>query len=224
LTTATVKPASLTFLSQQYGTTSAAQAVTLTDTGSIALAATIAMSGDFSETDNCQTASIKAGTSCIIEVKFTPTATGTRAGTMTIDANVSGGEIALPLTGTGTAAGAVSLTPAAIDFGQVPVSTASQPLQATANNSGKTSVSVSSVKITGPFAITANTCGSSIAPGTACQLTVVFSPAAPGEASGKLSMTDDAGTQSVELSGDGATGATDTLSTNALTLPATVIG
>lgn len=224
LTTATVKPASLTFAAQPYGTVSNAQAVVLTDTGTSALTASIVMNGDFIETDDCQAAATKAGGNCTIDVKFAPSATGARSGTMTIAANVSGGQILVPLSGNGTAGGAVSLTPAQLDFDEVPVGTTSSPLEVTANNTSETAVSISSITATSPFAITAKSCANSIPAKTACQITIVFSPVAPGAASGKLTMTDGAGTQTVELSGDGATKATDTLSTIALTLPATVIG
>ncbi len=79
------------------------------------------MSGDFSETDNCVNASLAAGGSCAIQVTFTPSATGSRAGQMMVSANVSGGQLSVELSGTGTPAGTVSLTPAAIDFGSVRV-------------------------------------------------------------------------------------------------------
>ncbi len=62
LTTATVDPTMLTFPPQADGNPSSAQTVTLTNTGGIALTPTaIAVSGDFSETDNCLNATVNAG-------------------------------------------------------------------------------------------------------------------------------------------------------------------
>jgi hypothetical protein len=223
LTTATVKPASLSFAKQEYGSTSAAQTVTLTNTGSAALTATIVMSGDFSETDDCQSASIADGASCSIQVRFTPTAIGTRTGAMNLFVNVSGGQITVPLTGVGTSAGAVTLNPASLNFGQEPVGKTSSPLAVTADNTSKSAVSISATKISGPFSIESNTCGVAIPALTSCQILIVFSPTQSGSAAGTLAMTDSIGTQSVALSGNGAAKATDTLSATSLVLPATVI-
>jgi hypothetical protein len=224
LTTATVKPASLTFGSQKYGTISGAKSVTLWNTGSVALTVSITMIGGFTATDDCQSAGIAAGASCTIEVEFAPAATGTLSGEMVIAANVAGGQIAVPLSGTGIPAGTFTLSPASIDFGQVEVGTVSAPYEVTASNAGSAPVSVSGVKIILPFKLASNTCGSTIAAQNACQLKVEFVPAAPGAASGTLTMTDAAGTQTVSLSGSGAAKATDTLSASSLTLPATVVG
>ncbi len=224
LTTATVKPTSLTFDPQQYGTTSAAQTVTLANTGSIALTASIAMSGDFSETDNCQAAPIAAGANCSIQVSFTPSQTGARSGQMTIAANVAGGQLTVGLSGTGTASGSLSLSPLTLGFGQVPVNATSSPLAISANNTGQTAVAVSGVNITGPFEIGSNTCGSSIAAQSECQILIEFAPKQSGAAAGTFTMTDGAGTQAVQLSGAGAGQPTDTLSASSLTFPSTVIG
>ena len=73
LTTAAASPAALTFASQTIGTTSSAQTVTLQNTGTIPLTVTsIAMGGDFIETDNCVNLSLAAGASCAIQVASTP--------------------------------------------------------------------------------------------------------------------------------------------------------
>ena len=59
---------------------------------------------------------------------------------------------------------------------------------------------------------------------TSCTVGVVFSPTASGAASGSLVATDDAGTQTALLSGNGQSGPTDTLSATALTFAAQAIG
>jgi hypothetical protein len=69
---ADVSPGSLTFGSQLVGTTSAAQPVTLSNTGNAALTVTsISVIGDFGQTNNCSV-SVAAGSSCTINVTFTP--------------------------------------------------------------------------------------------------------------------------------------------------------
>jgi len=226
LTFATVDPTSLTFASQTSGTASSAQTVTLTNTGSAALTPTsITMSGDFSETDNCQNVTVAAGASCAIHVTFIPTLAGSRTGQMILYANVYGGQITVDLSGTGTAAGVVSLTPATIDFGQVAVGTTSAPLQVEAGNGGEAAVSITSVSITAPFKIASNACGtSSLAANTDCQVMVEFAPTVAGTASGTLTFVDGAGTQTVALTGKGAAPPTDVLSASSLSFAATVIG
>jgi hypothetical protein len=223
LTTATVSPDSLTFASQIYGTSSSAQTVTLTNTGTETLLPThIVVSGDFRETDNCQNASVAAGASCTIQVTFTPTRAGSRTGMLTIVANVGGGDLTVSLNGTGTAPGVLNLTPSSISFGSWKVGATSTAQQVTVNNSGALVV-VSSV-VTGPFAIDTNACGSSVAADSSCNLTLTFTPVAAGAVTGTLTFTDADGTQTVTLNGTGLAAPTDTISPTSLTFPGTVIG
>lgn len=225
LTTATVSPTSLRFSSQAYGTTSTAQTVTVTNTGSTALTPTsIAVSGDFGETDNCANATVQAGASCTVQVTFTPSQTGTLTGQLTIDGNISGGPLTVALSGTGTSAGAVQVSPVSISFGTVEVGTTSSALQVTLQNSGATAANITSIMATAPFALASNACGTSIAANSACQLTVDFAPTQTGAATGSLTVVDDAGTQTVALSGTGAAPPTDTLSPASLTFSGTIIG
>jgi hypothetical protein len=96
-----LSPTSLTFASETDGTTSAAQTVTLTNSGTAALAITsIAASGDFAQTNTCG-ASVAAGANCTISVTFTPTAAGSRTGTLTITDNASGSPQTVSLSGGG---------------------------------------------------------------------------------------------------------------------------
>jgi hypothetical protein len=229
LTTVSATPASLTFASEAYGSTSAAQTVTLKNTGSHALTVTaIVVTGNFSESDGCVNALLSAGATCTIQVTFTPAAQGSLTGDMTISANVLGGEVTIALSGTGTAAPLVNLTPDTIDFGGVEVGTTSLPLQVTVNNGTASAISYAS-SITGPFAVASNTClassgASEMLADNSCQMKVTFTPTAAEAASGALTITDAAGTQTVALSGTGLAPPTDVLSPASLTFPATVIG
>jgi hypothetical protein len=84
---ASVSPASLAFGNQNAGTTSASQPVTLSNTGSAALTiASIATTGYFGQTNNCG-GSVAAGSSCTINVTFTPNTAGPFTGTLTISDN-----------------------------------------------------------------------------------------------------------------------------------------
>ncbi len=218
LATATASPGALTFVGK---TTKPA---TLTNTGNIALTVTgIAVSGNFSETDNCQSGPLQPGASCTIQVTFTPTQTSTQTGQMTIGGNVSCGQIVVALSGTGIAPGAVSLSPSTVPFGQVEVGTTSAAQQVTASNTGGTAISITGVQASAPFAIASNACGASLAAGAACQVKVEFAPTQKGAVTGTLTFTDEAGTQSAQLTGTGAAAPTDTLSATSLSFPATVV-
>jgi hypothetical protein len=230
LTAASVTPGSLTFASQAYGTTSAAQAVTLTNTGSYALSVTsIAMSGDFAESDNCVSVAVSAGASCTIQVTFRPSAQGALTGQMAIYGNLSSGSVTLALSGTGTSSSAVYVTPVTIAFGGVSVGATSSAMPVTVNNGTATALSYTSA-ITGPFAIATNNCVNAstgtaqLAAQSSCQLKITFSPTLAGAATGVLTMSDVAGTQTVMLNGTGLAAATDTLSATSLSFPATVAG
>ena len=98
---ATVLPSSLSFGGQMVGTTSSAQMVTLSNPSQSSLAiTTIAVSGDFSETNNCGGA-LAAGANCTITVTFKPTAGGTRTGTLSATDSAPGSPQTVGLSGSG---------------------------------------------------------------------------------------------------------------------------
>jgi hypothetical protein len=74
----------------------------LLPTSSAAPVSSVTASGDFAQTSTCGS-SIPAGGSCTVSVTFTPTATGARAGTLTVSAG--GTTNTVSLTGTGTTPG-----------------------------------------------------------------------------------------------------------------------
>jgi hypothetical protein len=89
-TTLVASPAALSYPPQQVNTPSASQSVTLTEgVNGPATIAAIAVAGDYSQTNNCG-ATLAAGHTCTINVVFTPTASGSRNGTLTIRSNLSG--------------------------------------------------------------------------------------------------------------------------------------
>ncbi|HKV99496.1 MAG TPA: choice-of-anchor D domain-containing protein [Vicinamibacterales bacterium] len=101
---AAVSPSSLTFGNQALQTTSAAQTLTLTNSGSAALAITsITASGDFAQTNSCGS-SVAAGGSCTISVTFTPTSASARTGSVTITDNAASSPQTVALTGAGVPA------------------------------------------------------------------------------------------------------------------------
>ncbi len=226
MTAASSTPAALTFGSESVGTASNAKKVTIYNTGSVALTPTgITMTGDFSETDDCVNASIPVSGSCVIQVSFAPDSTGALVGQMTVSANIYAGQLTVDLSGTGTPAGEVTLTPGSLDFGQVLAGSTSKPSQVDVANNTSSPIPITSMNVTGPFKLASNACGTTeLAAQSDCQLQIEFAPTQSGPATGTLTLIDGAGTQTVALSGNGAAPATDTLSTTSLSFPGTVAG
>lgn len=203
-----ISPSNLSFGDQQVGTTSPPQIVTLTNVGSSAvtikgISITGTNAGDFKQKNNCGT-SIKGGGNCKISVTFTPTAQGSRAASLSVNYVGPGSPQTVPLSGTGTAAPTVSLTPSKLAFPVQLVGTTSSAQTATLTNTGAVPVSISNIAASAPFSET-NNCPSSLPVSGSCQIQVSFQPTAKGPASGKLSVTDDAtgSPQTVALSGTG---------------------
>ena len=100
-----LSPTSLSFGNHQVNTTSAAQTVTLKNSGNAALTIKgIGLSGpnsgDFHQQNTCPNP-LEAGASCTISVTFTPTAEGTRSASLAIADNASGSPQSVTLSGTG---------------------------------------------------------------------------------------------------------------------------
>lgn len=97
-----LSPSSLSFSSQQVGTTSAAQTVTLTNTGALALQVShIQASTPFDETNTCGT-SLPAAGMCTISVSFSPTTAGAATGTLTLTDSAANSPQTVALSGSTT--------------------------------------------------------------------------------------------------------------------------
>ena len=229
LTVVTASSTALTFAATTVGVASAPQTVTLRNTGATTLTVTSmgmtgAAAGDFAETDTCVGVAVARGATCTLRVTFTPTQAGSRVGALAIDANVSGGQVLIGLTGTGLATANVTLQPPSLSFGTVQVGAASAEQSINIQNVGGSTVSITSILATPPFLKGTSTCGSSLAAGVGCAVTVTFAPTAAAAAAGSLTVKDSIGSQAAVLSGTGVAGPTDTLSTTTLSFPSTVQG
>ena len=102
---ASLSPTSLSFGNHQVNTTSAAQTVTLKNTGSAALTIQViglsgTNSGDFHQHNSCPNP-LEAGASCTISVTFTPTAEGSFSASLVVAYKASGSPQSVTLSGTG---------------------------------------------------------------------------------------------------------------------------
>lgn len=106
----TVSPVFLTFGSQNLGTTSSAQQLTVANTNNANLRiVSVSATGDFAETDNCMSSSpLAPGATCTLNVTFTPSTIGVRQGSI----SMANGTISIPSTVslTGTAIGQPATT------------------------------------------------------------------------------------------------------------------
>jgi len=200
----------LTFTNQMVGLTSPSQGITLNNTGNSTLTISgLAISGtnasEFAETDNC-VGSVAAGAACTINVTFSPTATGTRTGTLSITDNATSPPSPQTVTLAGTAAAPlVSVTPSNIVFPAQYVGTSGLPQSVTVVNNGNAPLSITSVTTGATDFGTLNACGSTVAAGSSCAIGVFFDPTASGTRPGTLTIIDNAAASphTVALSGTG---------------------
>jgi hypothetical protein len=209
-----VLPTSLTFALQPVGTTSAAQTVTVSNTGNAPLTAFSATFGGTNPTnfaraagDTCGT-TLAAGASCTINVTFTPSATGARSATLSVSGTGTNTAI-VTLSGTG-AGPVVGVLPASLTFASQAVGTTSAIQTVTVSNTGNAPLTAISATFGGTnptnFARAAgDTCGTTLAAGASCTINVTFTPSAVGAQSATLSVSGaGANTAIVTLSGTGA--------------------
>jgi|HubBroStandDraft_1064217.scaffolds.fasta_scaffold00370_17 hypothetical protein len=198
-----VSPSALQYAVQVVGTTSAGQSVLLRNMGSSALAITsITSSGDFAETDTCAT-SVSAAGNCTLSVTFTPTAAGTRNGSIVIQDDAAGSPHLITLSGDGAIA-MVSLTPASLSFSATRVGGSSAAQTVTLANTGDAALSISNTQISGDYSQT-NNCPASLAASSSCTFNITFSPTTTGTRNGTLTLTDNvpSSPQTVTLTGSG---------------------
>jgi subtilase family serine protease len=182
-------PSSLTFNSQQVGTPSTAQAVTITNEGSTVvnlwqITFLGANAGDFSKsnTSTCGS-SLGAGANCAVNVIFTPAAAGSRTASLLISNDGGGSPQAVTLTGAGTSGPAARLSTSAVIFGEQAVGTSSHGEMVVLTNAGDGPLAVGNLTISGASGgdfVQTSTCGASLAAGASCTIEIKFAPRAMG--------------------------------------------
>lgn len=190
--------AALAFTSRNVGEPGSAQKVTVTNLGSATLPlSSITASPDFPLTDGCP-ASLGGGASCSLALRFDPTSTGARTGTLAVESTSIHPLLSVELTGTGTAPTAIVL-PQALVFQPQQKGIASGSRTVTLANTGTGPLTIASIAAGGDFTETSN-CPKVVAPGNGCTIGVNVTPSVTGALSGSLTISDDAiptGTQQV---------------------------
>jgi hypothetical protein len=144
-----------------------------------------------------------AGDNCTITITFTPSAVGARTGTLNVTTTAGLSPKGVLLSGTGTAP--IFLSTSSLPFAPETVGTTSGVQTVTLTNDSKATLAVSSVAISGDFAIASNSC-TSVTSGHTCSVGVTFTPTVAGPRTGTLTITDNGvgSPELVSLSGTGA--------------------
>lgn len=191
-----------TFPAQTIGTTSTPFYLTWSNVGTkSATFSSITTTGDFAQTNNCTTAAVNPGHFCAISFTFTPTALGTRTGSIVFNSSIGTQTVALTGVGSG-----VNVSTTNINFGNVTVNSFSSAVPVTLTNNNTTPLTVLRVVPTGPFTQT-NNCVGTLAPGASCAINITFRPKVAGPIPGTFTITDNdvTRTQVINLTGTGVT-------------------
>jgi hypothetical protein len=202
----TVNPDRAIFPSQTVGTSSKPTPVMLVNTGNSGLSITgISLAGkdssDFTQTNNCG-ASLAAGVGCTVNVTFTPTTGGSRIASISISGTEPGSPQSVELVGTALGP-AATLSPTMLTFASQTVGTTSTAQSATLSNSGNAPLNITGISPSGDFAQT-NTCGTSLAIGSSCQISVTFTPSAAGNRTGSITIAQSGGGSPLTIALSGA--------------------
>jgi hypothetical protein len=209
---ASLAPTALAFPAQGVGSTSAPQMISLTSSSSTPFQITsVQISGDFAQTSNCPvlaspgtSAGIAGGSSCILNITFTPTASGTRIGALTVN-GTNGASLSVPLTGTAGGLPQLSLSAANLSFDGQVIGTPGVPQNIVLTNTGGSPFYFTYIHSSSNSFAQTNTCGASLAIGASCTISVTFAPSSANYFSSQIDIYDgqDTLSYSVALSGTG---------------------
>jgi hypothetical protein len=205
-----VSPSSVSFGTLGVGQ-SATQTVTLTNSGTEMLTVSaISVTGTgFTASGPKLPVSLSAGQSASVSAVFKPTVDNQETGTITIASNALNSPALVALSGTGTTAAALTVSPASIAFGTVSVGgTATQAVKVT--NTGNESATISKIAFSGTgVSVSGLTTPMTLAAGQETSFTVAYKPGSAGTLGGSVSISSNATDPSViiNLSGTASSAA-----------------
>lgn len=213
---ASLTPAALTFANQNLGTRSKPQKISVTNTGTANLIISALSSSNSAEFpvsyDACSGATLMPRQSCTAQLRFFPAASGQRSTAVTVADNAPAAPQTLLVTGTGVGIPQATLSPSSLAFGSQNITTNSAAQNIVLSNPGTDTLNIASVVLAGAqsadFAVSGSTCGTTLAPGANCSISVTFTPTGSASRGASLIVTDNAGnltaaTQTAVLSGTG---------------------
>lgn len=211
----TWSPGAIIFPATTVGKTSSAVAVTIRNTGTVAVTMNpltfITFSGanatDFGQANNCGS-NLAANGSCTVLVTFTPSVAANESAAMAMNDSDPGSPQSVSLSGAGTAAAAaqaspseaagslpgsgIQVFPTLLDFGNQSVNTTSASRVIQVTNKQTTPVTITKVTVAaGAFGQWSN-CIGTLAPSASCTIWVLFTPIVGGKATATIFITDNA--------------------------------
>jgi hypothetical protein len=216
-----VSATSLNFGNQSVNTTSAAQAVQVTNTETIPVTITSVFGGNgFTQWNNC-VGTLAPSASCSVWVLFNPIAVGKASGGIAITDNATNSPQKVHTTGVGVLP-ALTLSPIELVFETETVGSTGGSQAVTVTNNNSTAVTITSLSLggvaPGDFSVP-SACLGSLGAGASCAFNVTFTPTAGGVRVATLSVNNSAApAQTVGLSGPATVGAVS-LSPSTLTFP-----
>jgi len=205
-------PPLLSFGNVTVGQTSAAIAVTISNSGGAA-ASGIALNNsnatEFVVVGNTCGATLNAGASCAINVAYAPSAAGADSATLTINYG-SGAALSISLSGAGVSgpppSGQLSLPPA-VTMSSQNVGTASAPRAVAMSNVGGAAVTVTAITSSNAaeFPLSGSTC-TTVNAGASCTFNITFLPSAAGVRSSTIAVASSGigSPQTIVVSGTGS--------------------
>ncbi len=219
-----LSPLALSFPTTTVNGTSAAQNITISNTGgSPVTLGTPAGSSDFNVSANTCGASLAPSTGCTVSVVFAPTAAGARSGTLT----VQGASIKLTasLTGTAVSPATDSISPGSLAFALQQIGSSSATQQVVLTNAGDVPLTLITAQISSGDFTAVNGCGNSLNARSSCAISVAYVPNGIGVGLGELVIADQFRSQVVSLAGTGVAPPGVSLSpSGSMSFPTTAIG
>lgn len=171
--------------------------------------------GDFSiASDSCAGTTVAVGGTCQIVVRFQPSTTGARSGTVSVPSDINNGPTVVSVVGAGLSTGAstplVYPSATSVNFGSLQPLLSSGVNVVTFTNIGNAVATLGSPTLGGAhaadwsLAAAASTCGATLAPNSSCNVGLVFTPQTEGARSATVAVTvAGSATVVVNLVGEG---------------------
>ena len=198
----TVHPVLLDFGDVPVGN-SLTQTVALTNSGSAALtiSGAVVSGGAYSINGLSLPLSLAVGETASFGVTFSPQSAGTLTDSLLLTSDASNSPVTIPLTGTGTVlTGALSLTPASLNFGDILVEAADTQV-VTLSNTGSGAVTVSGMSVSGTdVSVTGISIPLTLGPGESSAFNVIIVPSSAGNLTRNVTFSSDASNSPTLLS------------------------
>ena len=220
----TLSSAGLAFAPQVIGTNSFGQSLSVVNTGNVPvnIFAVAANLPDYITSGCVQ--NLNPGGICGVRVTFSPTASGTRTGKITLMDSTPAGTHSFTVTGSGvTPTETLTIDPPSVSFADLAVGATSTPaLLIQVTNTGNAVIPISRVFPTGDFRVSSTSCVTTLRVASTCNISVEFAPTKTGARTGTITIEDTASgsPQTVKLSGNGiATAAAAIATPDSITFP-----